>query len=109
MLELPWHCLKGGIAGRSRLQYDVWGPTVNLASRIEGVAQPSELWICELTEQRIRQVFHCDSQGWKKLKVCALRAVFCLRNFVKGLEREVHVFSVAGEMCLDDSQSREDS
>ncbi len=39
----------GGVVGSSRLAYDYWGDTMNIASRIEGAAQPGAIALSEAT------------------------------------------------------------
>ncbi len=45
--------LVAGVIGRKRFAYDVWGHTVNLASRLEGVARPGETMITSDTATRL--------------------------------------------------------
>jgi class 3 adenylate cyclase len=39
----------GGVIGKKRISFDLWGDTVNLASRIESVSKAGEISICEVT------------------------------------------------------------
>lgn len=39
----------GGVVGTSRLAYDYWGDTMNIASRIEGVAEPNGIAVSAAT------------------------------------------------------------
>ncbi len=43
-----------GLIGRSRFVYDVWGETVNIASRLEGAGVPSRIHLSEATRQMLR-------------------------------------------------------
>ena len=45
----------GGLIGRSRFVYDVWGETVNIASRLEGAGVPSRIHLSEATRQMLRR------------------------------------------------------
>ena len=39
----------GGVVGSARLAYDYWGDTMNIASRIEGAAEPGAIALSEAT------------------------------------------------------------
>ncbi len=41
-----------GVVGGSHCSYDLWGGTVEVAERVEGVAAPGEVWCCERTWRR---------------------------------------------------------
>ncbi|MBI2794717.1 MAG: adenylate/guanylate cyclase domain-containing protein, partial [Ignavibacteria bacterium] len=36
-----------GVLGKERLQYDIWGDTVNVASRMEGSSEPNRIHVSE--------------------------------------------------------------
>jgi class 3 adenylate cyclase len=44
----------GGVIGATRMAYDYWGETMNMASRIEGQAGPNEIAVSESTYLRTR-------------------------------------------------------
>lgn len=52
-----------GVIGKKRFAYDVWGSSVNLASRMEETANTNSINISEHTYERIRDFFECESRG----------------------------------------------
>ena len=46
-----------GVVGKKKFIYDLWGDTVNVASRITGEAAPSAIHLDELTFRRLRHQF----------------------------------------------------
>jgi class 3 adenylate cyclase len=46
-----------GVIGRSRFAYDLWGDTVNLASRLEAVTQPGTILVAASTAVLLRDGF----------------------------------------------------
>jgi class 3 adenylate cyclase len=45
-----------GVIGSQRLQYDVWGDTVNVASRLEGTSEPGRIHVSEAFATVLRSV-----------------------------------------------------
>ncbi len=43
-----------GVIGRTKFAYDVWGDTVNVASRLEGLTTPGTIMVSEPTYDRLR-------------------------------------------------------
>jgi adenylate cyclase len=52
-----------GIIGRQRMLYDVWGDTVNTASRIESAGLAGEIQLSEATAQRCREPWRLEARG----------------------------------------------
>ena len=46
----------GGVIGSSRLAYDYWGDTMNIASRLQGVAPPNGVAVSEATWHETRDM-----------------------------------------------------
>lgn len=52
-----------GVIGRDKVFYDVWGDTVNLASRMETTAEPATIQVSAGTYQRIAHLFEFADGG----------------------------------------------
>lgn len=52
-----------GIVGVKKFQYDIWGDTVNTASRMESSGEPGKVNISETTFEKVKDVFHCVHRG----------------------------------------------
>jgi class 3 adenylate cyclase len=53
----------GGIVGTTKFTYDVWGDTVNTASRIESSGSPDKINISGETYQLVKDFFVCEYRG----------------------------------------------
>ena len=52
-----------GVVGKKRLAYDIWGDTVNIASRMEQSGHVGWVNISGVTYEYIRDFFDCDYRG----------------------------------------------
>jgi adenylate cyclase len=52
-----------GVIGAKRLAYDVWGDTVNLASRLEGLSTPGRILVSGATRDRLEAAFELERCG----------------------------------------------
>jgi class 3 adenylate cyclase len=52
-----------GVIGRSRFAYDLWGDTVNVASRIQHAAKPDEIQLSNATRELLGANFSCTAAG----------------------------------------------
>lgn len=57
-----------GIVGIKKWQYDIWGNTVNIASRMESASKPGKINISETTYQEIKDHFPCEFRGEIQVK-----------------------------------------
>jgi class 3 adenylate cyclase len=55
-LRVGLHCgpITAGVIGTERLQYDVWGDTVNVASRMESTCMPGRIQVSEAFAQALK-------------------------------------------------------
>lgn len=52
-----------GVIGKHKFAYDVWGDTVNVASRLETACEPGKINISETTYSYIKDYFICTPRG----------------------------------------------
>ena len=52
-----------GIVGTKKFQYDIWGDTVNTASRLESGGEIGKINISESTYQLVKGHFNCEYRG----------------------------------------------
>lgn len=57
-----------GIVGIKKWQYDIWGDTVNIASRMESNSEPGRINISESTYNLIKDEFPCEYRGEIEVK-----------------------------------------
>tara|TARA_B100001245_G_C22863509_1_gene415266 strand:- start:229 stop:1395 length:1167 start_codon:yes stop_codon:yes gene_type:complete len=55
--------LIAGVIGSKKFTYDVWGKTVNVASRMESAGAPGRINISAHTYELIKEEFHCECRG----------------------------------------------
>ena len=52
-----------GVVGTKKFAYDIWGDTVNIASRMESTSEVGKINIAEGTYQLIKDDFECEYRG----------------------------------------------
>lgn len=69
--EVPWEMrigihtgpLVAGVVGRKKYAYDIWGSTVNIASRMESNGEPGQINISMGTYELVKHEFDCTYRG----------------------------------------------
>jgi adenylate cyclase len=57
-----------GIIGSDKFSYDVWGETVNLASRLESHGLPGEIQVSDAVRETLRDSFVFEPRGEIQVK-----------------------------------------
>ena len=57
-----------GIVGMKKWQYDIWGDTVNIASRMEAMSSQGRINLSETTYTEIKDEFACEHRGEMAVK-----------------------------------------
>jgi class 3 adenylate cyclase len=76
--------LIAGVIGEKKFAYDVWGDTVNIASRMESNGSPSKINISGETFELIKDFFDCEHRG----KIDAKNKGEIDMYFIIGLKKE---------------------
>ncbi len=57
-----------GVVGHKKITYDIWGDTVNTASRMESSGEPGRINISGTTYEFVKEYFICDYRGRMPVK-----------------------------------------
>jgi adenylate cyclase len=70
----------GSIVGVQKYVYDIFGPGVNLAARLEAVSDPMEITLSERTYALIRDEFVCEELGEVEVKGFGRQRLYTLEG-----------------------------
>jgi class 3 adenylate cyclase len=76
-----------GVVGHKKVSYDIWGDTVNTASRMESSGMPGKVNISGITYGMVKDYFLCEYRGKLPVKYKGNIDMY----FVKGLRPELSV------------------
>ncbi|MCW7509392.1 adenylate/guanylate cyclase domain-containing protein [Leptospira levettii] len=74
--------LVAGVVGSDKFAYDVWGDTVNTASRLESSGVVGEVNISRVVYEEVQKVFECESRGFVSIKNKADIEMFLVKGFL---------------------------
>jgi class 3 adenylate cyclase len=83
---VQWRCRIGintgpvisSIVGVQKYVYDIFGPGVNLAARMESLSRPMEITLCEDMHHLLSLDFHFEDRGEFEVKGFGKKHVFTL-------------------------------
>ena len=70
--------LVAGVIGRQKFSYDVWGTTVNLASRMESSGAPGRINVSAEVHQRVEPFYLWEARGPQPIKNLGMAEMFFL-------------------------------
>jgi len=68
----------GSMVGIQKYVYDVFGPAVNMAARLEGLCEPMEIVLDAATHALVKDAFACHPRGEQEIKGFGLQPIFTL-------------------------------
>lgn len=72
-----------GVIGRKKFIYDLWGDTVNTASRMESHSNPNEIQVTESTYQLLRDKFIFEKRGTIEVKGKGVMQAYFLKEKIE--------------------------
>ncbi len=76
-----------GVVGTKKFAYDIWGDTVNVASRMESMSAPGKINISENTYALVKDLAACQYRGEIQVRNRGIMKMY----FVEGLKSSIHV------------------
>ena len=78
-----------GVLGKSKISYDIWGGTVNTASRMEASGKPGKINITENTYMLIKDFFICQYRGKMPVKYKGEIDMYFVEGFMPHLSSDL--------------------
>ncbi|MGB5403357.1 MAG: adenylate/guanylate cyclase domain-containing protein [Robiginitalea sp.] len=75
-----------GVVGTKKFAYDIWGDTVNIASRMESGSQAGRINISESTYLLIKDHFECEFRGMVQVKNKGMMKMYFVKRTLQGAE-----------------------
>jgi adenylate cyclase len=77
-----------GVVGQKKLSYDIWGDTVNTASRMESSGEAGKINISGTTYEFVKDFFTCEFRGKMPVKYKGELEMYFVEGIVPGLSDE---------------------
>ena len=72
-----------GVIGKKKFTYDLWGDTVNVASRMESHGVPGRIQVSENTYQLLKHMYDFECRGEIDVKGKGIMQTYFLTDFLK--------------------------
>lgn len=77
-----------GMVGKQKFAYDIWGESVNYASRVESSSEPNRIALSAQTYSRIKDFFDCDKRNKRHSKVPREMDLYFVNGFLASLTQD---------------------
>ncbi len=77
--------LIAGMVGKQKFAYDIWGESVNYASRVESSSEPNRIALSAQTYTRIKDFFECEKHSKTHSKVSHEMDLYFVNGFLASL------------------------
>ena len=77
-----------GVVGSKKFTYDIWGDTVNVASRMETMAEPGRINISANTYQLVKEISECEYRGEIPVKNRGMMKMFYVNAIKNGSHKK---------------------
>ncbi|MFH2135712.1 MAG: adenylate/guanylate cyclase domain-containing protein [Pseudomonadota bacterium] len=74
-----------GMVGTQKFAYDIWGESVNYASRVESSGEPNRIALSAQTHSRIKDFFECEKRVKTHSKVSHKMELYFVNGFTSSL------------------------
>lgn len=70
----------GGVIGKRKFQFDVWGDAVNIASRMQSSGVPNRIHMAKTTYELIRSRYECEELAPMEIKGKGAMITYLLKD-----------------------------
>ena len=77
-----------GVVGFKKYTFDIWGDSVNIASRMEKAGDPGKINVSEDTAKEVRDFFSCEYRGIQEIKNIGSKGMYFLNRIVPELSED---------------------